>query len=91
MKLLRAAAIAAALLAAATACGKSEAEMQADCQKAITEASTEKNRPEACNDLSDDDYSALLIAHFLDKEGLGDVDEHPEDLLDYTEDGDVDR
>ncbi|MGW7073076.1 hypothetical protein ACWGII_40280 [Streptomyces sp. NPDC054855] len=70
--------IAAALLAALTACGKSDAEVQADCKKAIVEASTVTNRPAACDDLSEDDYKALLIARTLRDGGVvddnGDVD-----------------
>ncbi|MFH8492292.1 hypothetical protein [Streptomyces longisporoflavus] len=70
--------IAAALLTALTACGKSEAEVQADCEKAIVEASTVTNRPAACDDLAEDDYKALLIARTLRDGGVvddnGDVD-----------------
>ncbi|WP_371528387.1 hypothetical protein OG302_22355 [Streptomyces sp. NBC_01283] len=78
MRTRAAIAIAAALLAGLTACGKSDAEIEADCEKAIVEASTVTNRPEACDDLSEDDYRALLIARTLRDGGVvddnGDVD-----------------
>lgn len=78
MRTRAAIAITAALLATLTACGKSDAEIEADCEKAIVEASTVTNRPEACDDLSKDDYRALLIARTLRDGGVvddnGDVD-----------------
>jgi hypothetical protein len=85
MKLLRATAIAAVLLAAGTACGKSEAEQQADCQKAITETSTEKNKPEACESLSQDDYEVLLMDWVL-KNGMS---KDGEDTADWLDDGSI--
>jgi uncharacterized lipoprotein YehR (DUF1307 family) len=80
-------AIATALLLALTACGKSEEQKQAECVKAIDSKSTPTNRPDACKDLSADDYKLLLMDHALKQAGLGNVDEHPEDLLDYGDDG----
>lgn len=82
------------LLAALTlaGCGKSDAEIQDDCYQAIGErAAGDKSKPKACEALSDDDYQTLLLGWVLKQEGLDEVDEHPEDLLDYGEDGVVDR
>ncbi|MFI2314099.1 hypothetical protein AMK17_25305 [Streptomyces sp. CB00072] len=62
-----------------------------DCAAAIDDTSTKTNRPAECQDISDEDYETLIMGYVLNKEGLGDLDEHPEDLLDYAEDGDVDR
>ncbi|MGP4043981.1 hypothetical protein [Streptomyces sp. 2A115] len=45
-----------------TACGKSEAEIQADCEKALDKTSTKTNRPDACKELSQEDYDTLLMA-----------------------------
>lgn len=81
------AALGAALLLSLTGCGYSAD----DCAAAIDDTSTKTNRPEQCKDISEDDYTTLLMGYILNREGLGDVDEHPEDLLDYGEDGDVDR
>lgn len=81
------AALGAATLLGLTGCGYSAD----DCAAAITDESTKTNRPEQCQDISDDDYELLLMGYILKKEGLDEVDEHPEDLLDYSEDGDVDR
>lgn len=65
----RRAAIIAVLLIAAVSCGKSEADKQADCQKAITDTSTVTARPDACKDLSDDDYKALLMDYAIKQSG----------------------
>lgn len=67
----RRAAIIAVLLVAAVSCGKSDADKQADCQKAITDTSTVTARPDACKDLSDEDYKALLMDYAIKKSGLG--------------------
>lgn len=76
----------------ATACGQSEADKQAKCYDAI-KARTEgdKSKPEACKDLPQDDYDTLLMGWVLEKTGLDEVSEHPEDLADFGEDGVVDR
>lgn len=87
MRTTAAALTAATLLLSLTACGYSAD----DCAAAIDDSSTKTNRPEQCQDISDDDYELLLMGYILKKEGLDEVDEHPEDLLDYSEDGDVDR
>ncbi|MFF1682816.1 hypothetical protein [Streptomyces sp. NPDC058256] len=60
MKTRTAVAFIALLTAALTACGKSEADRQADCQKVIDGTSTVTDRPEACQDLSAEDYRTLL-------------------------------
>ena len=72
-----------ALAALTAACGKSEAEKQADCQKAITSASTETARPEACKDLSQEDYNVLLMDWVL-KNGMS---KDGEDTVDWLDDG----
>lgn len=70
------------------ACGKSEAEMQADCQKALGPTSTKTDRPDACKELSQDDYDTLLthwaVSHVLD--GMSQDDK---DILDLYDDGEV--
>lgn len=75
-----------------TACGQSEAEKQASCYDAI-KARTEgdKAKPQACKDLSEDDYNTLVMGWVLEKTGLDELGEHPEDLPDFAEDGVVDR
>ena len=79
-----------ALTAGATACAKSQDEIVADCLKALDQrAEGSKTKPEACKPLSDDDYQTVLMGWVIRKEGLGNVDEHPEDLLDYADDGEV--
>jgi hypothetical protein len=71
-----------------TSCGKSEAEQQADCQEAITEESTKTQRPEACEDLSQDDYDTLLM-HWALQKGLEEMPDEERDMLDYYDDGEV--
>jgi hypothetical protein len=83
---LTAAAIGTALLLALTGCGYTAD----DCAAAIDETSTKTNRPTECQDISDDDYETLIMGYILEKEGLGNLGEHPEDLEDYAEDGEVD-
>ncbi|MDX2732867.1 MULTISPECIES: hypothetical protein [unclassified Streptomyces] len=61
-----------------------------DCAAAINDSSTKTNRPKECKDISDEDYMTLVLGYMLKKQGLDNVDEHPEDLLDYAEDGVVD-
>ncbi|MBZ6175582.1 hypothetical protein KVH22_29965 [Streptomyces olivaceus] len=81
-------ALAAGLLALAAftaACGKSDEEIATDCQKALaaTKTATLDDRPGACKDLSEDDYSALLFSQGLRDSGViddnGNVD--AEELL----------
>ncbi|MGY4994073.1 hypothetical protein [Streptomyces sp. 900105245] len=77
------------LATAATACGKSEAEMQADCQKAITAATVKsKQRPDACKGLSKEDYNTIeaawIVHHTYD--GMSKKDR---DTLDYWDDGSI--
>ena len=86
---IRPALVAVALLVATlTACGKSEAEQQADCQKALTAEATRTNRPEACEPLSQDDYNTLLMAYTLEN-AIGDMPKEDQDLLDYGDDGEL--
>ncbi|MCX4504314.1 hypothetical protein [Streptomyces anulatus] len=82
------AATAAVLLALA---GCSSGYTADDCAAAIDDTSTKTDRPTECQDISAEDYETLILSYILNKEGLGDLDEHPEDLLDYAEDGDVER
>lgn len=89
MRLRTAAITTTLLLAGLTGCSTTYS--ADDCASALTDESTQTNRPVECRDISDDDYTTLLLGRLLEKEGLDDVDEHPEDLLDYAEDGDVDR
>ena len=68
------------LAGAAVGCtsGRSQDEIAADCQKALTSAATKTHRPDACKDLSQDDYDALLMHWVLQQQGVldenGDVD-----------------
>jgi hypothetical protein len=79
-----------AITAGAAGCSKSQDEIVADCTKALDHrAEGDKTKPEACNDLSKDDYSTVLMGWVLKKEGLDNVDESPGDLLDYSDDGKV--
>ncbi|MFI6856517.1 hypothetical protein [Streptomyces sp. NPDC050416] len=71
-----------------TACGKSQAEMQADCQKALTKASTKTDRPEACKELSQKDYDTILMAWIVDNT-IEDMPQKDQDILDLYDDGHV--
>ncbi|MER5715736.1 hypothetical protein [Streptomyces sp. NPDC002132] len=72
--------VAALLLASAVGCSseKSQDEIAADCQKALTSAATKTSRPDECKGLEQDDYEALLMAWALKQQGVvdesGDVD-----------------
>ncbi|MFB6943201.1 hypothetical protein ACFWGL_17095 [Streptomyces sp. NPDC060286] len=72
------------LALALTSCGKSAAEQAADCRDAITATSTKTFRPDACKDLSQDDYNALLMDWALKNSGVIDKDGNvdPDKLLD---------
>lgn len=86
------AAATAALLLTLTGCGDSQAETEAKCVKAVkARAEGDKSKPKACDSLSEDIYNTLVIGAVLEEEGLGNLDENPEDLLDYAEDGVVDN
>lgn len=76
------------LAAFAAACGKSEAEQQADCQKALTSDATKTNRPDACKDLSQEDYETLRMAWALEN-AVRDMPESEQDLLDKYDDGEL--
>lgn len=69
--------LAAALLLAGTAvgCSKSYDETVKDCVSALKErADGDKSKPDACDGVKDDDYSALVVSQAL--EGSGWVDEN---------------
>ncbi|KUH38397.1 MULTISPECIES: hypothetical protein [Streptomyces] len=84
-----AAAVAAALLLATlTACGKSVAEQRADCRAALTKGSTKTNRPEACADLSQQDYDRLLLDWVVES-AVKDMPQESQDRLDYHDDGEL--
>ncbi|WP_411090807.1 hypothetical protein [Streptomyces sp. 049-1] len=65
-----------ALAALTAACGKSDEEIATDCQQALakTDTATLADRPDACADLSEDDYSALLFSKGLRDSGV--IDEN---------------
>jgi hypothetical protein len=84
----RAAAAVLVALAAVTACGKSEAEEQADCEKALTSAATKTNRPDACKGLSQKDYDTLLMGWALEN-AIDGMSQEDRDLLDYSDDGEL--
>lgn len=88
---LTAAALAAGLLLAITGCSSDTRYTADDCAAAITDSSTKTDRPTECADVSDDDYDALILSHILKRKGLDNLDEHPENLLDYAEDGGADQ
>ncbi|MET9498143.1 hypothetical protein [Streptomyces sp. NPDC006552] len=76
MKTRAALAVIATLTAALTACGNAVLDKQAECQKALSSTAsqfeaTETNRPSGCEDLSREDYEALLRAWAL-KNGVTD-------------------
>lgn len=60
------------LTAALAACGAAETDRQADCQKAINATRTYgiPDRPEACQDLSDEDYETLRAAWASKNRGI---------------------
>lgn len=62
---------------------KSYEEITADCVQALKDRPEgDKAKPDACKDVKDDDYQALLMSHILEEEGLvkdGKVD--PDKLL----------
>lgn len=80
--------VAAGLLLLATACGKSTAEMEADCKAAITKESTLTNRPEACEGLSQASYDALQKAWLLDN-FYDSMPKAQRDLIDLRDDGEL--
>lgn len=88
MRLRSAAVIAAVLIAAAVACGKSEAEQQAACQKALNSSSTETSRPDACEDLSQEDYDTLLMSWAMNN-AIDGMSQDDRDLLDHSDDGEL--
>lgn len=62
---------AALLLLGVTACGKSDADVQAECVTAIkARAEGDTAKPTACQPLSDDDYRTLIISHVIDTTGV---------------------
>ena len=60
------AALAAGLLLSLTGCGYTAD----DCAAAINDESTKTNRPTECQDISDDDYTTLLMGYILRKDGI---------------------
>ncbi|MER5950324.1 hypothetical protein ABT127_30200 [Streptomyces sp. NPDC001904] len=57
----RTAIIAVALLAATLAgCTRTEANKRTDCRNALTDGAATADRPDACKDVSEDDYQTLL-------------------------------
>ncbi|MEU6841623.1 hypothetical protein ABZ930_07070 [Streptomyces sp. NPDC046716] len=54
-----------------TGCTRTEANKRADCRTAIENGGTRTNRPDACRDLTEDDYQSL---GFLDQDGNIDLD-----------------
>lgn len=72
----------AALLLAGTlagcSSGRTQDEIAADCEKALSSAATKTNRPDACDGLTQDNYDALLMHWALQQQGIlddnGDVD-----------------
>jgi hypothetical protein len=76
------------LLLLAAACGKSDAEIQADCKAAITKDSTKTNRPAACKELSEEDYGTLLMGWILNNT-VKDMPQTDRDALDLHDDGEI--
>ncbi len=79
---MRTTALLACLLLAGTAAGcssqRSQDEIAADCEKALSSKATKTNRPNACKGLTQDNYDALLMHWVLQQQGVldenGDVD-----------------
>lgn len=63
-------------------------DMVKDCQKAITAASTDSDRPAACEGLKQDDYEDLRMAWVLDR-ALAGMPKKQRDTLDYYDDGSI--
>lgn len=89
---MRRTAVAVCLLLAGTVAGcspgKSDAEVQKECQASLTTSATKTDRPEACEDLSQEDYDTLLTAWVL-KHTLDGMPQEDRDLLDYSDDGSI--
>lgn len=64
-------------------------ETVAACQKAIGPSSTKTHRPAACEGLTADDYSTLLISWTL-KHTFDDMPKADRDALDYYDNGTID-
>lgn len=79
------------LAGAAVGCssGKSEAEVQKECQAALSSKATKTDRPDACEDLSQADYDTLLTDWAL-KNALDGMSKKDRDTLDYYDDGSID-
>ena len=77
-----------ALVALTAGCGKSDAEQQADCEKALTSTATKTNRPDACKDLSQKDYDTILMGWALEN-AINDMPEQDQDVLDKYDDGEL--
>lgn len=87
------AAVAVCLLLAGTVAGcspgKSQAEIQKECQAALSSKATKTDRPDACEDLSQADYDTLLTDWAL-KNALDGMSKKDRDTLDYYDDGSID-
>lgn len=60
----------------------------AACEKALTSSATKTDRPDACKELSQDDYDTLLMGWALDN-AFKDMPKKDRDTLDLFDDGSV--
>jgi hypothetical protein len=58
------------------------------CQKAIDSSATKTHRPDACKDLSQDDYDTLLMGWALEN-AMDGMSKKDRDTLDYFDDGSI--
>ncbi|MET8475406.1 hypothetical protein ABZY90_19680 [Streptomyces sp. NPDC006422] len=58
------------------------------CQRALDPTSTKTNRPDACEDLTEDDYTTVHM-HYVLKNALNDMPKKDKDTLDYYDDGTI--
>jgi hypothetical protein len=63
-------------------------EMAKACEKALNSSSTKTHRPDACKDLSQEDYDTLLTGWVLENV-LDDMPKSDRDRLDYYDDGSI--
>ncbi|MFL1903097.1 hypothetical protein ACJWDR_28930 [Streptomyces tauricus] len=60
-----------------------------NCEKALTKSATEKNRPDACEELSQNDYDTLRVGWALEN-ALDGMSKKERDTLDYYDNGTID-
>lgn len=59
-----------------------------NCEKALTKSATKTDRPDACEELSQDDYDTLLMGWALEN-AMDGMSKKDRDTLDYFDDGSI--